>query len=61
MTGVRELEPVVGMNNKVTAGHVDEGLRILYDARNGFHNFRHGGVKWDLGLQTTFGHCGYHG
>ena len=61
MAGVGELQPVIGMNDDVTAGLVYERLRVfLCNAVDCLHDFRHGSVKTDLGLQTTFGHRCYH-
>ena len=57
MTGIGELEPVIRVNNEITAGHVDKGLRIFFrDSGKSFHDFRHGSVETDLRLQATFGH-----
>ena len=61
MAGVGELQPIIRVNNDVTAGLVDKRLRVfLYDAVDSLHDFRHGGIEADLGLQTTLSHRRHH-
>ena len=61
MAGVGELQPIIRVNDDVTAGLVYKRLCVfLCDAVDSLHDFRHRSVKADLGLQTTFGHRRHH-